>query len=166
MVITTDIALKGTAWNTAIEKLSPIFKSKTNYMIYMLSLGIGIMYDKRIEALEIADDDDVRSVPRNVIRNQDNGRLEMMYQAAILTTSTENLTEEERLARAFDEKYDDRDKMSTLLQFANYGVTKLVEQIGDTTLESMDNIRNFLNLSIEGRNLDIDALPDEVLLNG
>ena len=47
MEITTDISLRGTAWNTAIEKLGCIFKTRTNYMIYMLALSIGIMYDKR-----------------------------------------------------------------------------------------------------------------------
>jgi hypothetical protein len=52
-----------------------------------------------------------------------------------------------------------------LTQFANFGVTKLVELIGDTALESMENIKNFLAASVEGRNLDIDALPDDILLD-
>jgi hypothetical protein len=28
----------------------------------------------------------------------------------------------------------------------------------------MENIKNFLAATVEGRNLDIDALPDELLL--
>lgn len=163
MVINSDIQLKGSAWNKAIDHLGSIFKSKPNYMIYILSLAIGIMYDSRIESMEI-DDEDIHSVPRNVIRNQDNGRLEMMYQTAILTTTTEELSEEDRLSRAFDEKFDDKDKLNMLLQFANFGVTKLVEQIGDTPLETMDNIKNFLNGSVEGRNPDIDVLPEDLFI--
>ena len=73
MEITSDILLKGTAWNRAINELGSIFTTRTNYSIYMLSLSIGIMYDKRIENPEEAGED-VRSVPRNVINNNDNGK--------------------------------------------------------------------------------------------
>ena len=51
-----------------------------------------------------------------------------------------------------------------MTQFANFGVVKLVELIGDSTIETMDNIKNFLVQTVEGRNLDIDALPDDLLL--
>ena len=46
MEITTDISLRGTAWNTAIEKLGCIFKTRTNYMIYMLALSIWTIVNK------------------------------------------------------------------------------------------------------------------------
>ena len=36
--------------------------------------------------------------------------------------------------------------------------------IGGTTIESMENIKNFLVASVEGRNLDVDGLPDDILL--
>ena len=74
MEITTDVSLKGTAWSTAIEKLAPIFKTRTNSSIFMFSLAIGVMYDKRIEKPEGSDDDakSSPSVPRNVIQNNDN----------------------------------------------------------------------------------------------
>ena len=49
MEITTDVYLRGTAWNRAIDELSSIFKTRTHYMLYILSLTIGIMYDQRIE---------------------------------------------------------------------------------------------------------------------
>ena len=150
MELTTDVSLKGTAWATVIEQLSPIFKTRTHHMIFMLSLAIGIMYDK--------------SVPRNVMRNHDNGKLDFIFQAAILSTSTEAFTEDERLDLAFGDKTE-FNKIDFLTQFANFGVTKLAELIGDTTLESMENIKNFLASSIEGRNLDIDALPDDILLD-
>lgn len=157
MEITSDILLKGTAWNRAINELGSIFTTRTNYSIYMLSLSIGIMYDKRIENPEEAGED-VRSVPRNVINNNDNGKLDFYFQAAILSTLTKTMTEEERLELAFGEKTD-FNKIGFLTSFANFGVTKLVELIGSTELESMDNIKNFMVSTVEGRNFDIDALP-------
>ena len=163
MEITTDVYLRGTAWNRAIDGLSSIFKTRTHYMLYILSLTIGIMYDQRIEK-PVEENEEVKSVPRNVIRNNDNGKLDFMFQAAILSTTTENFSEEERLDLAFGEKTEFK-RIDFLTQFANFGVTKLVELIGDTPLESMENIKNFLFSTVEGRNLDIDALPDDILLD-
>lgn len=162
MEITTDIPLRGTAWSRAIDELSSIFKSRTHYMLYILSLTIGIMYDQRIEKPE-ENNEEVKTVPRNVIRNHDNGKMDFMFQAAILSTTTENLSEEARLDIAFGDKTDFK-KIDFLTQFANFGVTKLVELIGDSAIESMENIKNFLVSTVEGRNLDIDALPDDILL--
>ena len=158
MEITTDIALRSTAWDQAIDALSPLFKPRSQYSIYMLALSIGIMYDRRI-----ASDEDYRhSVPRNVIQNNDNGKLDFMFQAAILSTTTESFTEDERLELAFGEKTDFK-KIDFLTQFANFGVTKLVEHIGASPIESMENIKNFLCATVEGNNFDIDALPDGLL---
>lgn len=168
MEITTDISLKGTAWNTAIEKLGYIFKTRTNYMIYMLALSIGIMYDKREDKLPVEDGEEVRSVPRNVIRNNDQGKLDFMFQAAILSTTTEEFSEEDRLEFAFSDKNDEQigfKRIDFLTRFANFGVTKLVEQIAETPIESMESIKNFLVSTVEGRNLEIDALPDDILLD-
>lgn len=161
MEIKSDIKLKGVAWDTAISKLANIFSTRTNYTIYMLSLAIGIMYDKRIAKLEDNSEDD-HSVPRNVINNNDNGKLDFYFQAAILTTTTECMSEETRLELAFGENTD-FEKLSFLTQFANFGVTKLVELIGDTDLESMDKIKNFMAASVEGRNFDIDELELDVI---
>ena len=162
MEITTDVMLRGTEWAKAIDQLSSIFKTRTHYSLYILSTAIGIMYDKRIERPE-DNGEDPKSVPRNVLQNNDNGKLDFMFQAAILSTTTETYSEEERLDLAFGEK-SDFNKLAFLTQFANYGVTILNEQIGDSTIETMENIKNFLFSSVEGRNLDIDALPDEILL--
>lgn len=167
MEITSDIALRGTAWNTAIDRLGDIFKTRTNYMIYMLSLSIGIMYDRREEKLLIGDGEEVKSVPRNVIRNHDQGKLDFMFQAAILSTTTEDFSEDERLDLAFGDKNDERfnlKRIDFLTQFANFGVTKLIERVGETPIETMENIKNFLVSTVEGRNLEIDALPDDILL--
>lgn len=162
MELTTDVSLRGTAWNRAIDTLGPIFKTRTNYSLYMLALTIGVMYDRRVEKPE-ENGEDIRNVPRNVLQNNDNGKLDFIFQAAILSTTTEQFSEEERLDLAFGEKTEFK-KLEFLTQFANFGVVKLVELIGDSTVETMDNIKNFLVQTVEGRNFDIDALPDDLLL--
>ena len=162
MELTKDVLLRGTAWNTALDQLGGIFKTRTHYSLYMLSMAIGIMYDQRIEEPE-TDGEEPRAVPRNVLQNNDNGKLDFYFQAAIISTATENLTEDERLELAFGEKTE-FDKMGFLTQFANFGVTKLVEHIGSDDIETMENIKNFFAATVEGRNLDIDALSDEILL--
>ena len=75
MEITNDIQLKGTAWNKAISDLGDIFVTRTHYSLFMLSLSIGIMYDKRIE-IPAENGEDVKTVPRNVLNNHDNGKLD------------------------------------------------------------------------------------------
>lgn len=163
MEITSDILLRGTAWNEAIDKLSGIFATRTNYSIFVLCTAIGIMYDKRIEKPE-ENGEEPRSVPRNVIQNNDNGKFDFMFQAAILSTRTVDLSEEQRLSIAFGEEKIEPSKPGFLAEFANYGVTELVKHIGNTPIESMDSIRDFLVSTIEGRNFDIDSLPDDILL--
>ncbi len=162
MEITNDIYLRGTIWSKSIDAFSSIFRTRPHYMIFMLALSIGIMYDKRISKPS-GDTDNIKTVPRNVIRNNENGNLDFMFQAAILTTRTENFSEEERLELAFGEK-SDFNKMSFLLEYANYGITKLYEQKGETDLESMTNIKDFLTSTVKGNNFEINALPDDVLL--
>ena len=157
MEITTDIHLKGNAWNKAITNLSDIFAGRPHYSLFMLGLAIGIMYDKRIGVPEDDGEDSTKDVPRNVIRNNDNGKLDFCFQAAILSTLTEAFSEDERLELAFGEKTD-FNKIGFLLEFANYGATKLAELVGSTPLESMDNIKNFMVATVEGRNFEIDAL--------
>lgn len=163
MELTKDILLKGTDWSKAVEAYSGIFKTRTRYELFMLALSIGIMYDQRISDPEEHDDEPVNNVPRNVLQNNDNGKLDYMFQAAILSTATEDLTEDERLALAFGEK-EEFDKRDFLLEFANFGATKLVEQIGATELETMDNLKSFAVATVEGENLEIDGLSDDILL--
>ena len=163
MEITTDVLLRGTEWDRAISSLGEIFKTRTNYSIYMLCVAIGIMYDKRIEKPE-ENNEEPRTVPRNVLQNNDNGKLDFIFQAAILSTKTEDFSEEERLNLAFGEK-SDFNRMAFITQFANFVVTKLTELIGASTIESMENIKNFFSSTVEGRNFDIDTLPDDILLS-
>ena len=162
MEITSDILLKGRAWSKDIDTLGDIFKTRTKYQIFMLSLAIGIMYDK-VSDRDMQSGDEQKSVPRNVISNNDNGKLDFFFQAAILSTETENLTEKERLNLAFGEK-SDFNKIAFLTRFANFGVTKLVELIGTSSIETMDNIKNFLFATVEDRNFELDELPEDFVI--
>lgn len=163
MEVKSDIMLRGTAWDTACKSFADIFKPRVNYNLYILSLSIGLIYDKRIEIPE-ENGEEERSVPRNVIQNNDNGKLDYFFQAAVLSTMTEKFTEEQRLELAFGEKTE-FNKLAFLTSFANYGVTKLIECIGTTNIESMENIKNFLIATVEDRNLDIDEISDDILLS-
>ena len=186
MVLTTDVLLKGQIWAETIDSLAPLFKDRPNYDLFMLCIAIGIMYDQRIESFEETEEPP-RNVPRNVMQNNDHGRLDFWFQAAILTTQTMEITEEDRLELAFGSKNEEVNsqsnkkakkeleidvspvvanfrKMDFLTQFANFGVTILHEQIGDTLIESMENIKNFLTTALEGTNFGLDDIPDDVLL--
>ena len=52
----SDIVLRGVAWDQTIRSLKDIFNTRTYFSIYLLSMSIGIMYDKRIEKLDEADE--------------------------------------------------------------------------------------------------------------
>ena len=158
MEITSDILLKGSTWSSTIETLSDIFATRTNYSVFILSLAIGIMYDRRTDFAN-ENNDEVKSVPRNIINNNDNGRLDLFYQAAILTTDTEEFSEDERLNLAFGEKVE-FNKIKFLVSFANYGITKIAELIGETTLDTMQNIKDFLIMTVEGDNEENDGFDE------
>lgn len=154
----SDILLKGDAWVNAIESLSDIFKEKTNYSIFLLSTVIGILYDKTLEELPYSDNlHSTPSVPRNVF-NISSDVFDYLFQTAILTTKNFNYNEEERLKFAFDEKCFDFNRLQFLISFANFGVTKLLQLVGNDNLETMENIKNFLTSTMEGTNWDIDEL--------
>ena len=160
MDIRSDVILKGNKWYNTIEKLAPFFKERTNYSIYILATSIGIMFDKRIEDFEDGENPP-KNVPRTVMLNHGSGRLDVMYEAAILSTNTVDYTEQQRLERAFGDDHVYR-KLDFLTEFANYGVTELEKLIGDSELATMENLRNFLNTSVEGTRCNIAA--DDILL--
>lgn len=160
MVISTDVSLRGTDWNIAISSLESIFKTRTNFSLFLLCASIGVMYDKQI-VTPIENGEDQAYVPRTVL-HQHSEDLDFLFQSAILTTTTENLSEEERLFLAFgEEKKSDFDRMKFITRFANFGVTKLNENIGSDVLETMENIKDFLSSTMEGSNFEIDSLSDD-----
>ncbi len=161
MVISSDILLKGTAWNKGINELSNIFKTRTNYSIFIMSVSIGIMYDKHIDA-PVEDGDEPLYVPRTIL-NQNTEELDFLFQTAILTTNIVDVNEEKRLELAFgDENKEEFDRMKFLVKFANFGITKMVNKIGYDELDTMESIKNFLTSTMEGTNFEIDSIDDEL----
>ena len=162
MEITVDVILKGEQWNKVIDALKEFFPDKTNYKVFILCLATGIMYDERIEKF---DDNgyDAKHIARNVLINSDNGLLDLCFQAAILSSSTIDMTEKERLELAFSEKKK-FNKMGFLTEFANYGVTKIEDLMGITSRESIFNLTNYLIATVKDKNIDVDLLADELLL--
>lgn len=157
--ITSDIYLRGKSWRDATENLACLFE-RPNYDTYMLALSIGVMYDQTIEEPE-EDGEDPKSVPRNVINNNDGGKLSFIHQAAVLSTKTVDWDEDTRLKNAFGEDLTLNEKIKFLTPFANFGVTKLCELLSDNPIELMENLKNFATSSIEGMNFDIDGLPED-----
>lgn len=154
----SQIPLKGDVWVKAIASLSDIFKKRTNYDIYLMSTVIGILYDKQIDELEYTDTvNEPPSVPR-VIFNDNSEIFDYLFQSAILTSKNYDFDEDTRLDMAFNYENSDFNRIQMLTKFANYGITKLFDLVGNDSLETMENIKNFLAGTMEGTNWDIDEL--------
>ena len=161
MVISSDVLLKGTAWKNGISNLSNIFKTKTNYSVFVMSISIGIMYDKQIE-IPVEDGAEPLYVPRNVL-TQNTEELDFLFQTAILTTDTVDIDEDRRMELAFgEEKKDELDRLKFLVKFANFGIIKMVEKIGIDELDTMENIKDFLTSTMEGTNFEIDSIDEKL----
>lgn len=158
MVIQSDLLLRGVEWQKAIAAYSKLFKQRPRYDVFLLATTIGVLFDQQIEALP--DDDPANnppSVPRNVFNNNSEV-FDELFQTAILITSTIDISDEKRLELAFGEGDKEFDKRAFLMSFANFGITKLVELLSDDDLELADNLKNFLTLTMEGSNIDLDPL--------
>ena len=121
------------------------------------------MYDKQIESLSTNNDESYPSVPRNVFNNNNSDQFQTLYQAAILTSKCVDYDEDKRLELAFDEKEPDTSKVIFLTKFANFGITKLLDLVGDDELSTMENLKNFLTSTMEGTNLDIEDIDSLVM---
>ncbi len=164
MELSRDILLRGDTWANVIDKIGFFFKPRVNYNIFKICLSIGILYDSRIQKPESSNNEEPRNVPRNVLQRYDLGLLESIFQASILTTKTVSFSDDERLYIAFDEN-SDFNKLDYLVEFANFGATKLEELIGDTPAETMEKILGFVETSMNGTNLDLNSLPDDILIS-
>ncbi len=159
MELTSDVLLKGRDWSETIDLLSDIIPSPLHYNVYILCVAIGIVYDKQIE-INTTENDDSKSVPRNVIQNNNRtGVLDYLFQAAIITSKTISLTEDERLDLAFNSSSKiEFKRMDFLTLFANYGVKKLKEQIDKDEMVTMDNLKCFLSNTFDGLNIDFKEI--------
>jgi len=161
VVIASDIMLYGAEWPIAIEAFDKFFTQRIRYDLFLLATAIGVVYDKRCD---IRPDDESEntppSVPRNVF-NSNSAPFDELFTTAILTTSTVDLSDERRLQLAFGEDDKQFDKRSFLQSYANFGIKKLIELIGDDELETADNLKRFLILTVDGSNLDLNPLALE-----
>lgn len=158
MVIQSDLLLRGAEWPKVIAAYSKLFTQRPNYHVFLLATTIGVLFDKRISV--VAEEDNgtnPSSVPRNVFNNNSEP-FDELFQTAVLITATEELSDEQRLELAFGEGDKQFDKRAFLMSFANFGITKLAELISNDEIESAENLKNFLTLSMEGNNLDLDPL--------
>lgn len=168
MQITSDVTLKGPVWAEMLDRLvEEVFA--TNWDVYALCISIGMMYDGQIDSDDMAPQDyteNPRYIPRNVLINGERkGLLEFMLQAALITTKHVDLSEEKRLEYAFNDNAEIPFKpLQFLTNFANYGITKLKDALGDASdVEMLERIMTFLSDTYEngydptsGLDLDLD----------
>jgi len=168
MEITSDVILKGHDWKQALDVFSPFFPQnlQPNYSIYVISMSIGIMYDKQSDCAGDETDEEKEnraSVPRTVLHPH-NTDLDFLFQSAVLTSSLVDFNEESRMELAFNPATEIKfNKLDFLTKFANFGVSKLLEQASDDPTDTMERIKKFLASTVEGYNYEIDSISDEDL---
>ena len=177
-------------WTASIESGDSKFFD-TQWALFKVCLAIGILYDRRIEELpKTAEvEEGSRSIPRNMVANHA-ADMNYFFNAAILTTNTTSLNETDRLYLAFSEEITEEemegedievirhgvseealkfDNLGFLVGFANYGVTKMCEQIDPNINVTMENISEFLIMSYQGETPELrqmreveDILDDDI----
>lgn len=150
MQITADVTLKGPVWAEMLDLLVDDIFSR-NWDLYALSISIGMMYDGQIDTEAMVPDgykENPRYIPRNVlIQNKNKSLLEFMLQAAMITTKHVVFSEQERLEIAFSSKESESfNPMQFLTKYANYGIVKIKDAIGDASdVELMQKLMAFLD---------------------
>ncbi len=168
MEIAGDVSLKGSNWRKAIEGFAPFLplSLQPNYSLYTLSIAIGIMYDKQLDIA--GDENDIEkesrpAVPRSILYSH-NTELDFLFQTAILTSKLIDYDEDTRMKIAFGQDSDIKfNKFEFLSKFANFGVGKLLEQLSDDNIETMENIKKFISSSVEGYNYELDEISEDDL---
>lgn len=109
------------------------------------------------------------------------GEMDYFFNAAILTSNTVSLSEADRLFLAFSEDITEEemegedinaikhgiseqalnfDKVGFLVKFANYGVTKINEQLDSNENTIMENIAQFLAQSYKGETPELQKMHE------
>ena len=150
MHITSDVTLKGPVWAEMLDRLvGEVFELQWD--VYALCVSIGIMSDGQIDSDDMVPSDYTEKAPsigRNVlIKPERKALLEFMLQAALITTKHVTLSEDKRLEYAFNDNAEiPFNQLGFLTGFANYGITKLKEALGETTdVELLERIMSFLD---------------------
>lgn len=137
MILSTDLEMRHPLWERADDELCSsnelgIFNRLVD--IYVLACAIGIKEDKIISESDI---DNPLSSPKTIGRNthRENSDirdlLDFMLQNALIHTKTLNIDDDERLKLAFNPDYTNKKIRAAefLTGFANYGITKIFENI-------------------------------------
>ncbi len=174
MVISSDFILKGEEWEKAINEL---YRSKNNFFskqidLFILCLAIGIMYDERKADQEFNSNREVGQIPRSVLVSpKTNNLLDVFFQIAILSTTTLDLSDQQRMILAFkeDDNLETEDtnfsKTRFLIEYANYGVTKINPLIRNNALYSMQSLLDYLINEIRNYNIEDDIFKDLSLID-
>ncbi|MCR4874468.1 MAG: hypothetical protein K5923_01830 [Clostridia bacterium] len=163
----SDIVLKGSLWKQALDKISFMFpkpENVPNYSVFILSLAIGILYDKAYDSAGADEEVDEKiSVPRTVLIKRSDC-INDLFQAAIINSKTINNTIKERKELAFADSTNIAfNKTEFLLKFANFGVTKLLDIIGDDNITSMQDLSDFIEKTFKGYNFEIGSISSDDL---
>ena len=137
MQLSSDLEMYHPLWEKADNELCStkelgIFNRLVD--VYVLACAIGIKEDKVINNEDI---EDALSTPKTIGRNTHRENLDIrdlldfMLQNALINTSTLNLDDDERLKLAFNPDYTNKkiNPASFLTGFANYGITRIFENI-------------------------------------
>ncbi len=137
MQLSSDLEMYHPLWERADNELCStselgIFNRLVD--VYVLACAIGIKEDKVISNDEIANPlSSPKTIGRNTHRENLDIRdlLDFMLQNALLNTATLNIDEDERLKLAFNPDYVNKkiNAANFLTGFANYGITKIYENI-------------------------------------
>ena len=174
MVISSDFILRGIDWKKAIDELC---KSRNKFFskqidLFILCLAIGIMYDIRKSENELDSTIEAGQIPRTVlISPKTNNLLDVFFQIAILSTATLDLSDKQRMIHAFkeDDDLENEDlnfsKTKFLIEYANYGVTKIVPLIRSNELYTMQSLFDYLSNKIKNYNIEEDIFKDLPLID-
>lgn len=137
MQLSSDITMLYPLWERADSELCSsgglnIFNRLVD--VYVLACAIGIREDKVIAEEDI---DNPLLSPKTIGRNTHRENLDVrdlldfMLQNALINSSTINYDEDERLKLAFNPDYENKKikPANFLTGFANYGITKIFENI-------------------------------------
>lgn len=182
MEIKSDIICRGAAWYKVGQGYGYNEKPKffnTFWASFKLCMAIGILYDKQLDDAE-GEEEEKMTVPRSMFNRYDE-EMKFFFQSAILSSSCVKLSEKDRLYLAFSEDItedemegDDYeiltkgiteealnfDRVLFLKKFANYGATRLAEQLSEVDSETMENLAGFLIDSYNGETPELMQMKE------
>ena len=187
MELKSDIVCKGKAWYKVGHGYGYNEKPKffdTFWASFKLCMAIGILYDKQEDDVVEFEEEEKMNLPR-IMFNRNSDEMKFFFQTAILSSNCVEFSEKDRLYLAFSEDVSEDelegddyevltkgitkealefDRVLFLKKFANYGATKLAEQLSE------ENLATFLVDSYNGETeelvmmKEIETLVDEEYL--